>query len=40
MGRIAVTQLMRVLDGHRPEALHIELATTLVVRGSTGAVPV
>jgi LacI family transcriptional regulator, galactose operon repressor len=35
MGRIAVTHLMRVLDGHRPEALHIELATTLVVRDST-----
>ncbi|WP_211257833.1 LacI family DNA-binding transcriptional regulator [Lentzea albidocapillata] len=38
MGRIAVTQLMRVLDGHQPEALHIELATTLVVRDSTAAV--
>ncbi|SEQ17809.1 transcriptional regulator, LacI family [Lentzea albida] len=37
MGRIAVTQLMRVLDGHQPEALHIELATTLVVRESTAA---
>jgi LacI family transcriptional regulator len=37
MGRIAVTHLMRVLDGHRPEALHIELATTLVVRDSTAA---
>jgi LacI family transcriptional regulator len=35
MGRIAVTHLMRVLDGHQPEALHIELATTLVVRAST-----
>jgi LacI family transcriptional regulator len=35
MGSIAVTHLMRVLDGHRPEALHIELATTLVVRAST-----
>lgn len=39
MGRIAVTQLMRVLDGHEPEALHIELATTLVIRGSTAAAP-
>ncbi|MFC6094642.1 LacI family DNA-binding transcriptional regulator [Saccharothrix lopnurensis] len=39
MGRLAVTQLMRVLDGHRPEALHLELSTTLVVRGSTGPVP-
>ncbi|WP_434443484.1 LacI family DNA-binding transcriptional regulator [Lentzea sp. E54] len=37
MGRIAVTQLMRVLDGHQPEALHIELATTLVIRDSTAA---
>ncbi|MET1071624.1 MAG: LacI family DNA-binding transcriptional regulator [Umezawaea sp.] len=36
MGRIAVTQLMRVLDGHRPEALHLELSTTLVFRASTG----
>lgn len=35
MGRIAVTHLMRVLEGHQPEALHIELATTLVVREST-----
>ncbi|GAA1303918.1 LacI family DNA-binding transcriptional regulator [Saccharothrix xinjiangensis] len=39
MGRLAVTQLMRVLDGHRPEALHLELSTTLVVRGSTGPAP-
>jgi LacI family transcriptional regulator len=39
MGRIAVTHLMRVLDGHQPEALHIELATTLVVRDSTGPAP-
>ncbi|MFE2757051.1 LacI family DNA-binding transcriptional regulator [Actinosynnema sp. NPDC059335] len=38
MGRIAVTQLLRMLDGPRPEALHIELATTLVVRESTGPV--
>jgi len=39
MGRIAVTQLMRVLDGHHPEALHLELATQLVVRGSTTQPP-
>jgi LacI family transcriptional regulator len=38
MGRMAVTSLMRVLDGHEAEALHIELATELVVRGSTGPV--
>lgn len=36
MGSIAVTHLMRVLEGHQPEALHIELATTLVARESTG----
>jgi LacI family transcriptional regulator len=36
MGRMAVTALMRVLDGHDAEALHIELATELVIRGSTG----
>ncbi|MCS7475356.1 LacI family DNA-binding transcriptional regulator [Umezawaea endophytica] len=39
MGRLAVTQLARVLDGHRPEALHLELSTTLVVRDSTGPAP-
>lgn len=39
MGRMAVTQLTRVLDGHQPEALHIELATSLVIRESTGPVP-
>lgn len=38
MGRIAVTMLVRVLDGHALEALHIELATDLVVRESTGVV--
>lgn len=35
MGRMAVTALMRVLDGHQAEALHIELATELVIRDST-----
>jgi LacI family transcriptional regulator len=35
MGRMAVTALMRVLDGHTAEALHIELATELVIRDST-----
>ena len=39
MGRMAVTALMRVLDGHQAEALHIELATELVVRSSTGPAP-
>jgi len=36
MGRIAVSVLMRILDGHRVDALHVELATELIVRGSTG----
>ncbi|NUP51019.1 MAG: substrate-binding domain-containing protein [Catenulispora sp.] len=36
MGRIAVTMLARLLDGQALDALHIELATELVVRGSTG----
>ena len=31
MGRMAV----RLLDGHQVDALHVELATELVVRGST-----
>ena len=36
MGRMAVTLLIRLLEEHRLDALHIELATELVVRGSTG----
>ena len=39
LGRLAVTALVRVLEGHQTEALHIELATQLVVRDSTGPVP-
>jgi len=39
MGRMGVTMLMRVLNGHDAEALHIELATELVERASTGPVP-
>ncbi|BCJ76475.1 transcriptional regulator [Catellatospora sp. IY07-71] len=39
MGRIAVGLLVRLLDQHQLEALHIELATELVVRDSTGPVP-
>ena len=39
MGRMAVSFLMRVLERHDHEALHIELATELIVRGSTGPVP-
>lgn len=36
MGRMAVTLLMRILAGHELETLHVELATELVVRESTG----
>ena len=36
MGRMAVSLLIRLLDRHELEALHVELATELVVRGSTG----
>ncbi|WP_232792330.1 LacI family DNA-binding transcriptional regulator [Actinacidiphila yeochonensis] len=39
MGRIAVSLLVRLLDGHTVDTLHVELATQLVVRGSTGPVP-
>jgi LacI family transcriptional regulator len=38
MGRIAVGLLIRLLDRHRLDALHVELATELIVRGSTGLV--
>jgi LacI family transcriptional regulator len=39
MGRMAVGLMVRLLERHRIEALHVELATELVVRGSTGPVP-
>ncbi|MEV6284534.1 LacI family DNA-binding transcriptional regulator [Kribbella sp. NPDC051770] len=39
MGRMAVSLLIRLLDRHEVEALHVELATELVVRGSTGPAP-
>jgi LacI family transcriptional regulator len=39
MGRMAVTLLVHLLDRHKLEALHVELATELVVRDSTGPVP-
>jgi LacI family transcriptional regulator len=35
MGRTAVSLLTRLLEGHRVETLHVELATRLVVREST-----
>jgi LacI family transcriptional regulator len=36
MGRMAVTTLVRLLERQRLDALHIELATEVVIRGSTG----
>jgi LacI family transcriptional regulator len=39
MGRIAVTMLMRLMERQALDALHLELATELIVRGSTGPVP-
>jgi LacI family transcriptional regulator len=39
MGRMAVGLLIRLMERHRLDALHVELATELVVRGSTGPVP-
>ena len=37
MGRMAVSLLTRLLDRHEVEALHVELATELIIRGSTAA---
>ncbi|WP_028050515.1 LacI family DNA-binding transcriptional regulator [Cellulomonas sp. URHD0024] len=39
MGRTAVTLLNRLINQEKVEALHMELATELVVRGSTGEAP-
>lgn len=39
MGRMAVSLLMRLLERHTVETLHVELATHLIVRGSTGPAP-
>ena len=36
MGRMAVSLLMRLVARHTVDTLHIELATHLIVRGSTG----
>ncbi|WP_308120842.1 LacI family DNA-binding transcriptional regulator [Paractinoplanes bogorensis] len=38
MGRIAVGLLIRLLERHRLDALHVELATDLIIRESTGPV--
>lgn len=37
MGRMAVSLLVRLLERHQLDALHVELATHLVVRSSTAA---
>ena len=39
MGRMAVSLLIRLLDRHELEALHIELATELIPRASTAPPP-
>ena len=36
MGRLAVARLLRLVDRQPIDALHVELGTTLVVRGSSG----
>jgi LacI family transcriptional regulator len=36
MGRMGVSLLTRMLENHQLEVVHIELATQLIVRGSTG----
>ncbi|MGI8451197.1 MAG: LacI family DNA-binding transcriptional regulator, partial [Streptosporangiaceae bacterium] len=39
MGRLAVSLLIRLIEQQRLDALHIELATELVIRDSTGPAP-
>ncbi|MEV0570696.1 LacI family DNA-binding transcriptional regulator [Dactylosporangium sp. NPDC050588] len=39
LGRMAVTMLLRMIGGHELDALHVELATELVVRDSTAPPP-
>ena len=39
MGRLAVSLLIRLMERQRLDALHVELATELVVRDSTGPAP-
>jgi LacI family transcriptional regulator len=39
MGRMAVSLFMRLVERHTIDTLHVELATQLIVRGSTGPVP-
>ena len=39
MGRMGVSLLTRLLENRQLEAVHVELATRLIVRGSTGSPP-
>jgi LacI family transcriptional regulator len=39
LGRMGASLLTRIIDGQRVEALHVELATKLIVRGSTAPAP-
>jgi len=39
MGRLAVSLLIRLMERQRLDALHVELATELVVRDSSGPAP-
>jgi LacI family transcriptional regulator len=39
MGRLAVSQLARLLENRRIEALHVQVETSLVVRESTAPIP-
>ena len=39
MGRMAVTLLIRVLERHTLDALHVSLGTELIIRESTGPAP-
>ena len=39
LGRLGVSLLMRLIEGQRLDAMRIELATTLIVRDSTGPAP-
>ena len=39
LGRMAVTMLIRMIQRHELDARHVELATDVVVRGSTAPPP-
>lgn len=39
MGRVAVETVLAMAEGHRPASRHVELATSLTVRDSTGVAP-